>query len=458
MLITSINPSTEEVIASYEEMTREELLETVKASQQDYNEWRELSFNERSRFVHNLAGLLRSEKPQLAELITREMGKPLREAEAEVEKCAWVCEFYADKADQFLAPEFIETEAQKSWVAFQPLGLVLAIMPWNFPLWQVFRFAAPAVMAGNGCLVKHAPNVTGCALAIEELFQKAGFPENLYRTLLISIEEQNARVGELINHPDVRAVTLTGSTGAGRKIAEKAGSALKKTVLELGGSDPYIILEDADLDEAINACVFSRLQNAGQSCIAAKRYLVADSIKSEFEQKLIENLSGKVVGDPMDPGTDIGPMARGDLRDQLHGQVEQSVAKGAKVLIGGKKSARKGYFYPPTVLTDLTPSMPVYYEETFGPVASVISFQTDQHAIEIANNSPYGLGSAVFSKNLERAQELASQIEAGGCFINSMVKSDPRLPFGGIKDSGYGRELSYFGIREFVNIKTVYIK
>jgi len=458
MLITSINPSTEEVIASYEEMTREELLETVKASQQDYNEWRELSFNERSRFVHNLAGLLRSEKPQLAELITREMGKPLREAEAEVEKCAWVCEFYADKADQFLAPEFIETEAQKSWVAFQPLGLVLAIMPWNFPLWQVFRFAAPAVMAGNGCLVKHAPNVTGCALAIEELFQKAGFPENLYRTLLISIGEQNARVGELINHPDVRAVTLTGSTGAGRKIAEKAGSALKKTVLELGGSDPYIILEDADLDEAINACVFSRLQNAGQSCIAAKRYLVADSIKSEFEQKLIENLSGKAVGDPMDPGTDIGPMARGDLRDQLHGQVEQSVAKGAKVLIGGKKSARKGYFYPPTVLTDLTPSMPVYYEETFGPVASVISFQTDQHAIEIANNSPYGLGSAVFSKNLERAQELASQIEAGGCFINSMVKSDPRLPFGGIKDSGYGRELSYFGIREFVNIKTVYIK
>lgn len=458
MLITSINPSTEEVIASYEEMTREELLETVKASQQDYNEWRELSFNERSRFVHNLAGLLRSEKPQLAELITREMGKPLREAEAEVEKCAWVCEFYADKADQFLAPEFIETEAQKSWVAYQPLGLVLAIMPWNFPLWQVFRFAAPAVMAGNGCLVKHAPNVTGCALAIEELFQKAGFPENLYRTLLISIEEQNARVGELINHPDVRAVTLTGSTGAGRKIAEKAGSALKKTVLELGGSDPYIILEDADLDEAINACVFSRLQNAGQSCIAAKRYLVADSIKSEFEQKLVENLSKKVVGDPMEPGTDIGPMARGDLRDQLHEQVEQSVAKGAKVLIGGKKPARKGYFYPPTVLTDLTPSMPVYYEETFGPVASVISFQTDQHAIEIANNSPYGLGSAVFSKNLERAQELASQIEAGGCFINSMVKSDPRLPFGGIKDSGYGRELSYFGIREFVNIKTVYIK
>lgn len=458
MLITSINPSTEEVIASYEEMTREELLETVKASQQDYNEWRELSFNERSRFVHNLAGLLRSEKPQLAELITREMGKPLREAEAEVEKCAWVCEFYADKADQFLSPEFIETEAQKSWVAFQPLGLVLAIMPWNFPLWQVFRFAAPAVMAGNGCLVKHAPNVTGCALAIEELFQKAGFPENLYRTLLISIEEQNARVGELINHPDVRAVTLTGSTGAGRKIAEKAGSALKKTVLELGGSDPYIILEDADLDEAINACVFSRLQNAGQSCIAAKRYLVADSIKSEFEQKLVENLSKKVVGDPMEPGTDIGPMARGDLRDQLHEQVEQSVAKGAKVLIGGKKPARKGYFYPPTVLTDLTSSMPVYHEETFGPVASVISFQTDQHAIEIANNSPYGLGSAVFSKNLERAQELASQIEAGGCFINSMVKSDPRLPFGGIKDSGYGRELSYFGIREFVNIKTVYIK
>jgi succinate-semialdehyde dehydrogenase/glutarate-semialdehyde dehydrogenase len=458
MLITSINPATEEVIANYEEMTKDELLAVVDASQKDFKEWRHTSFQERSNKLHTLARCLRDDKAKLAELITLEMGKPLREAEGEVEKCAWVCEFYADKAEDYLKPEYIETEGQKSWVAFQPIGLVLGIMPWNFPLWQVFRFAAPAVMAGNGCLVKHAPNVTGCALAIDELFKKAGYPDNLYKSLLISIENVNERVGQIIQHPDVRAVTLTGSTGAGQKIAEKSGHALKKTVLELGGSDPYIILEDADLDEAINSCVFSRLQNAGQSCVAAKRYLVSEKIKAEFEQKLIESLSQKVVGDPMDPKTDIGPMARLDLRDELHSQVDRSVAKGAKVLIGGQKPERKGYYYPPTVLTDIGPEMPVYYEETFGPVASIISFKTDQEALEIANDSPFGLGSAVFSKNIERAQEIASQIEAGLCFINSMVKSDPRLPFGGIKDSGYGRELSYFGIREFVNIKTVFIK
>ncbi len=458
MLITSINPATEEVIANYEEMTKDELLAVVDASQKDYKEWRHTSFQERSNKLHTLARCLRDDKARLANLITLEMGKPLREAEGEVEKCAWVCEFYADKAEDYLKPEYIDSEARKSWVAFEPIGLVLGIMPWNFPLWQVFRFAAPAVMAGNGCLVKHAPNVTGCALAIDELFIKAGYPDNLYKSLLISIENVNERVGQIIEHPHIRAVTLTGSTGAGRKIAEKSGHALKKNVLELGGSDPYIILEDADLDEAINSCVFSRLQNAGQSCIAAKRYLVSEKIKPEFEQKLIEMLSKKVMGDPMDPKTDIGPMARLDLRDELHNQVERSVAKGAKVLIGGEKPDRKGYFYPPTVLTDIGPEMPVYYEETFGPVASIISFKTDQEALDIANDSPFGLGSAVFSKNIERAQELASQIDAGNCFINSMVKSDPRLPFGGIKDSGYGRELSYFGIREFVNIKTVFIK
>ncbi len=458
MSITSINPATEEVIATYDSMSKDELISIVRSSQMDFMDWKQLSMNERSRFLHNLANCLREEKKELACLVTSEMGKPIREAEAEVEKCAWVCEFYADKSDEFLAPEFVETDATQSWIAFQPIGLVLSIMPWNFPLWQVMRFAAPAVMAGNGCIVKHAPNVTGCALAIEKLFRKAGFPDHLYRTLLISIDEVNDRVGELINHPDIRAVTLTGSTGAGRKIAEKAGTALKKTVLELGGSDPYIILEDADLDEAINSCVFSRLQNAGQSCVAAKRYLVSESLKEEFEEKMVENFSQKVMGDPMDPNTNIGPMARVDLRDELHDQVERSVASGAKLLVGGQKPAQKGYFYPPTLLTNIQPNMPVYYEETFGPVASIITFKNDNEALQIANDSPFGLGSAVFSKNIERAQELASQIEAGNCFINSMVKSDPRLPFGGLKDSGYGRELSHFGIREFVNIKTVYIK
>ncbi len=458
MSITSINPATEEVIATYDSMSKDELISIVRSSQMDFMDWKQLSMNERSRFLHNLANCLREEKKELACLITSEMGKPIGEAEAEVEKCAWVCEFYADKSDEFLAPEFVETDATRSWVAFQPIGLVLSIMPWNFPLWQVMRFAAPAVMAGNGCIVKHAPNVTGCALAIEKLFRKAGFPDHLYRTLLISIDEVNDRVGELINHPDIRAVTLTGSTGAGRKIAEKAGTALKKTVLELGGSDPYIILEDADLDEAINSCILSRLQNAGQSCVAAKRYLVSESLKEEFEEKLVENFSQKVMGDPMDPNTNIGPMARVDLRDELHDQVERSVASGAKVLLGGQKPAQKGYFYPPTLLTNIQPNMPVYHEETFGPVASIITFKNDNEALQIANDTPFGLGSAVFSKNIERAQELASQIEAGNCFINSMVKSDPRLPFGGLKDSGYGRELSYFGIREFVNIKTVYIK
>ncbi|NTV47942.1 MAG: NAD-dependent succinate-semialdehyde dehydrogenase, partial [Chlorobiales bacterium] len=374
------------------------------------------------------------------------------------EKSAWVCEFYAEKAEEFLAPEIVETDAQKSFVAFSPLGIVLGIMPWNFPFWQVFRFVAPALMAGNACVVKHAPNVTGCALAIEKVFKDAGLPKNLYRTLLISPEHVAEHTSKLIENPLVAAVTVTGSTAAGKHVAGKAGLFLKKTVMELGGNDPYIVLEDADLDLAIGACVTSRLQNCGQSCVAAKRFVVVEKVKQEFKERLVKAMSAKKIGDPLQPDTDLGPIARADLRENLHRQVEESVRNGATVLLGGAMPEGKGYFYPPTILTNVKKGMPAYSEETFGPVASIIIVKNEDEAIHVSNDTEYGLGSAVFSRDIKRAEAVAVKIEAGNCFVNSMVKSDPRLPFGGIKESGYGRELSYFGIREFVNIKTVYIK
>ncbi|SHF38063.1 succinate-semialdehyde dehydrogenase / glutarate-semialdehyde dehydrogenase [Fodinibius roseus] len=454
-MLQSINPTNDEVIREYEELTEQEIASVLQKSQTAFEQWRETDFSHRAPLMKKAAEVLRDHRQEYAELMAREMGKPVLGGRSEVEKCAWVCEYYAEHAESFLADQPIETDASNSFVAFQPLGVVLAVMPWNFPFWQVFRFAAPGLMAGNAGVLKHASNVTGCALAIEEVFREAGFPEHLFRTLKIS----SSKVGRVIEHPIVKAVTLTGSVPAGKAVAQKAGSVLKKTVLELGGSDPYVILEDADLDLAVPTCVNSRLINSGQSCIAAKRFIVVDKVREEFEQRFVDIMEQKTMGDPMDEGSDIGPQARTDLRDELHGQVEQSIKQGAQCLLGGKIPGQKGAWYPPTVLANVKPGMPAYGEELFGPVASIITAKDEDDAIRIANDSRFGLGAAVFTRDAEKGTHIAAEkLQAGCCFVNSLVKSDPRLPFGGIRESGYGRELSHFGIKEFVNIKTVYVK
>jgi succinate-semialdehyde dehydrogenase/glutarate-semialdehyde dehydrogenase len=383
-----------------------------------------------------------------------EMGKPVRDGRSEIEKCAWVCDHYAKEAESILSPEIIATDAGKSYVTFQPLGVVLAVMPWNYPFWQVFRFAAPALMAGNAGILKHSANVPGCALAIEDVFRQAGFPESIFQTLMIGGD----RVEKVIENPLVKAVTLTGSKPAGQAVAATAGRMLKKSVLELGGSDPYIILEDADLEAAAAACAASRLLNSGQSCIAAKRFVVVEAVRHSFEALLVDQMRAKKMGDPMMESVEIGPQARFDLRDDLHRQVRQSVEKGARCLLGGKLPDGPGAFYPPTVLTDVHKGMPAYDEETFGPVAAVIGVKDEKEAIQVANDTVFGLGAAVFTRDIARGETIAATaLDAGNCFVNAFVKSDPRLPFGGIKESGYGRELSHYGIKEFVNIKTVYI-
>jgi succinate-semialdehyde dehydrogenase/glutarate-semialdehyde dehydrogenase len=384
-----------------------------------------------------------------------EMGKPLSQGRAEVEKCAWVCEFYAENAERFLSDEVATSDATTSFVAFKPLGVVLAVMPWNFPFWQVFRFAAPALMAGNAGILKHSSNVMGCALAIEDVFRTAGFPDDLFRTLVIG----SARVRQVIEAPQVRAVTLTGSGPAGKAVAAAAGAVLKKSVLELGGSDPYVVLEDADLESTAQICVDSRLINSGQSCIAAKRFIVAEPVRDRFEELYVEMMRAKRMGDPFDEQVDVGPQARRDLRDELHDQVVASIERGARPLLGAAVPPGPGAFYPPTVLTDVGPGMPAYDDELFGPVAAIIGAADEADAIKIANDSVFGLGAAVFTRDAARGERIArDELEAGACFVNGLVKSDPRLPFGGIKESGYGRELAAFGIREFVNIKTVWVK
>jgi len=383
------------------------------------------------------------------------MGKPVKDGRAEVEKCAWVCDFYAEQAAQFLLPEVVETEASRSFVTFQPLGVVLAVMPWNFPFWQVFRFAAPALMAGNAGVLKHASNVPGCALAIAEVFRRTGFPEHLFETLLIG----SAQVDAVIEHPLVKAVTLTGSTPAGQAVASKAGAMVKKTVLELGGSDPYIILADADIEASVRTCAASRLINSGQSCIAAKRFIVVESIREQVEARFVTEMQTARMGDPLEEDTTMGPLARHDLRDDLHQQVQASIAKGAHCLLGGTIPEGPGAFYPPTVLTHVRKGMPAYDEELFGPVAAIIAVPDEAEAIRVANDSIFGLGAAVFTQDKAKGERLAAQeLEAGCCFVNTFVRSDPRLPFGGVKASGYGRELSHYGIKEFVNIKTVYVQ
>ncbi len=454
MAIQTINPATGKIEKIFLEHTREQVAESIEKAHTLFLNWRTKNLSERGQLMKEAAKILRDRKEHYGEILTLEMGKPITQAIAEVEKCAWVCDYYAENASSILSEEIIKTDASESYVRFDPLGVVLAVMPWNFPFWQVFRFAVPALMAGNVCLLKHASNVPMSALAIEEIFVLAGFPEGAFKTLLID----SSKVEEVINNSKVVAVTLTGSEGAGKKVAEACGRNLKKSVMELGGSDPFIILEDADVDVAVKTAVTARLINNGQSCIASKRFIVVEKIYGQFEKKFVEAMKKVKVGDPMDSATELGPIAREDLLIELDEQVRQSLKKGANLLCGGKRIAGEGFFYEPTILANLSKGMTAYDEEIFGPVASLIKANDEEEALRIANDSQFGLGASLWTNNIAKAKELAYKIESGSVFINGMVKSDPRLPFGGIKNSGYGRELSHYGIKEFVNIKTVWIK
>jgi succinate-semialdehyde dehydrogenase / glutarate-semialdehyde dehydrogenase len=451
----SINPFTGQIIGEYPEYSPIEVEEIIAKVNHAFQSWKKTNFDQRASCMKNLQAKLLEKKEELAGIIVSEMGKIRREAIGEVEKCALVCGFYAEHAASFLKNESIKTEATESYISYQPIGTILAVMPWNFPFWQVFRFLAPALMAGNTGVLKHASNVSGCALAIEQLVREADFPENVFRTLLIG----SKAVKGVIENPLIKAVTLTGSKPAGRSVASVAGYNLKKSVLELGGSDPYIILEDADISTAARLCVTSRLLNAGQSCIGAKRFIITDKVYDRFKDEFVRLMSHSTFGDPHDPETTIGPLARPDLRDELHQQVAKSRELGATVLLGGYIPEGEAPFYPPTVLENVTPGMPAYHEELFGPVAVLFRVNSEEEAIRIANDTVFGLGAGIFTSNPEKGKLLAeSGLEAGCVFVNDFVKSDPRLPFGGIKESGYGRELSAIGIREFMNVKTMVVK
>ena len=454
MPFISLNPANNQVIQSHNSWDVDLLNSTLAKAHSAQQNWAQTPFTSRAEILRKAATLLRRQLEQYATLITLEMGKPLREARAEVEKCAGACDFYAEQAEDFLHDEPIPSDAGKSYVAHYPLGVVLAVMPWNFPFWQVFRAAAPALMAGNAVALKHAPNVPQCALAIAETFRDSGLPEGLFANLMIEVEH----VAGVIASPHIHAVTLTGSEAAGRKVAATAGQHLKKCVLELGGSDPFIVLHDADLDLAVDMAVASRYLNCGQSCIAAKRFILVPQIADEFLHRLKTRVEALKLGDPMDDATQIGPMARLDLRDNLHRQITESIAQGAIAVTGCKPVEREGFFYQPSILDRVTAEVCAYHEELFGPVAIVIRAANEEDALNIANETRFGLGSSIWSKDLARAEQLATHIQAGCTFINGMVKSDPRLPFGGIKSSGYGRELSRLGIHEFVNAKTVWIR
>jgi len=454
-MLKSINPANNKIINSYNELSENEIDNIIDLTNKAFLDWKKTSFSHRAKLMKNAATVLRNNSEEYSLLMTNEMGKPILQSRAEVEKCAWVCKYYADNAEKFLADEIIITDAAKSFVSYQPLGVILAVMPWNFPFWQVFRFAVPNLMAGNTCLLKHSSNVSGCALAIEDIFNKAGFPENVFRTLLVS----SKNIKDVIANKKVKAVTLTGSVSAGKSVASLAGSFIKKTVLELGGSDPYVVLEDADIEKAALSCVNSRLINAGQSCIAAKRFIIVESIYEKFEKLFLEIMSSRKMGDPLDPKNDIGPQASFQLRDELHQQVLKSIEQGAELILGGKIPEIEGAYYPPTILKNVKPGMIAFDEEIFGPVAALVKVNNEEEAIELANKSIFGLGAAVFTKDIKKGEQIAKEkLNAGCCFVNEFVKSDPRLPFGGINDSGYGRELSSLGIKEFVNIKTVYVK
>jgi succinate-semialdehyde dehydrogenase / glutarate-semialdehyde dehydrogenase len=454
MTIQSINPATGERLRSFEPLTESQIEEKIGRAAKTFRSYRRVPLASRAQMMTRAAEILEAEKEKFGRLMTIEMGKTLRSAIEEAAKCAWACRFYAEKTAEFLADEEIPTSATRSFIRYQPLGPVLAVMPWNFPFWQVFRFAAPALMAGNVCLLKHASNVPQCALAIEEIFRRAGFPENAFQTLLIGSDQ----VERVIDNPRVVAATLTGSAAAGSSVAAAAGERFKKTVLELGGSDPFIVMPSADLHEAVKAAVRARIINNGQSCIAAKRFIVAEEIADEFERRFVEGMESLKVGDPMDESTDIGPLSTMDMLETLEQQVQESVAQGARILTGGERLMRAGNYFAPTILTNIPANSPAYIEELFGPVAALFRVPDLDEAIRLANDTTFGLAASAWTNDDEERDRLIDEIEAGLVFINSMVASDPRLPFGGVKSSGYGRELSREGIREFVNIKTVWIK
>jgi succinate-semialdehyde dehydrogenase/glutarate-semialdehyde dehydrogenase len=453
MTIQSINPFTEEVTKEFALMSPRELKRQVSESRKAFLSWRDIPVAQRANYAKKLAAVLRAGKRTYAELMTQEMGKAIKESLAEIEKCAWLSDYYADNAEQFLKPEEIKTEAKKSYVMYQPLGVVLAIMPWNFPFWQAFRFGVPAVLAGNVALLKHASNVPMTALAIEEAFSKAGFPENVFKTVLINVPETL----RLIDDDLVDGVSLTGSNRAGEEVGAHAGGKIKRLVLELGGSDPYIVLDDADLEKAGRMAANARMINAGQSCIAAKRFIVMEKAVGDFTRHFMARLKEMKIGDPMDESTDIGPLARKDIRDGLKEQLRDAKAKGGQVM-QVDQTFKKGFFFAPCVVAKVKANMKIMTEEVFGPIAPIIIVKDEDEAIKVANNTVYGLGAAIWSRDLERAERLAGRIETGTVTINDMVKSDPRLPFGGIKKSGVGREMSHHGIKEFVNVKTVVVR
>lgn len=452
--IHSINPATEKKLASYTLLTKNELNDALRTSTNAFHKWKTTGFDIRANMLRRVAELLKKNKVRYAMMITAEMGKTIRESIAEVEKSATVCAYYADHAEEFLKEELVVTDATRSSVRFEPLGIIFAIMPWNFPFWQVFRAAAPSLMAGNAVVLKHASTVPGCSLLIEEIFTAAKLPEGVFQSLLIDSSQSE----QVISYQDVHAVTLTGSENAGMAVARLAGNALKKSVLELGGSDPFIVLEDADVEAAAITAVTARLIATGQSCIAAKRFIVHKKIADRFTKRFIELLEAKKVGDPADPTTDVGALANEQILKTIEGQVKASLRAGAVLLTGGKRIGTVGYFYPPTVLGNVTDKMPVMNEETFGPVAALTVVRSDEEALRIANDTRYGLGSSLWTKDKKKMEKFITGLNVGSVFINGMVKSDPRLPFGGTKMSGYGRELSSYGLREFVNVKTVWIK
>ncbi len=454
MAIETVNPATGKLVKKFDEIDEKQIDVLIEKAHNTFLEWNETNFSFRKKSMLKAAEILRTKKNEYGRTLTLEMGKTLKQAEAEVEKCAWVCEYYAENAEMILTDEIIKTDASESYVRFDPLGVILAVMPWNFPFWQVFRFAAPALMAGNVCLLKHASNVPMSAVAIEEIFRDAGFPKGAFTTLLIGSD----KVESVINNKYVKAVTLTGSEPAGAKVASAAGKKLKKSVMELGGSDPFIILSDADLKEAVDVGVTARLINNGQSCIAAKRFIMVEDVADEYEHAFVEKMKAVKIGDPMLEDTELGPIAREDLLIELDTQIKNSVKAGAKILTGGERLGMEGYYYPATVISNVQKGMPAYEEELFGPAAIMIRAKDEEDAVNIANDTDFGLGASLWTKDIKKAKTLARKINSGSVFINGMVKSDPRLPFGGVNISGYGRELSHYGIKEFVNIKTVWIK
>lgn len=453
MAIQSLNPATETVEKVFSQDTDEMIQNKITTAQDAYQNWKALTIADRAGFLRRVAELLEERREDYARIMAREMGRPITAGVGEITKCAWVCTYYADNAHILLEPEIIATDAKKSYVRFDPLGIVLAVMPWNFPFWQVFRFAAPALMAGNVGLLKHASNVPQCAQAIEAIFRDAGCPAGVFQNIFLPASHVDA----IIADPRIVAVTLTGSEKAGSSVASVAGKHIKKAVLELGGSDPFLVYPDCDLEEVARTGTTARLQNAGQTCVAAKRFIVHGAVAQEFMQLFKKNFEEYRVGDPQDENTQMGPLSSKTILEELESQVVASVAKGARVLTGGHRLEGHGYFYAPTILENVTPGMPAYDEELFGPVAAIIVAQDDEEMVKIANDTRYGLGASIWTRDIERAEKVAGRIEAGCVAINSMVKSDPRLPFGGIKCSGFGRELAGYGIREFVNIKTVVI-